>query len=326
MMACVASVDGLDQGRMRKADESGSRNGALDMERRLLATLSQLDSRVRLLEGQGQRADRQAIEVAKLVQEMKSDRGQLPSIIERMSRLEDIIEKEDDDGVVRRLDAAEARVAALAESTEDLQLQLSAAQDRWPGEGHLQALAECQESQQAALRAVEELGARMQRLEAEGLGAAGRSPARDHGTVGVSEFLELRQRVKEMQVSMDERVMVWVWNTERQLPEAMDKLTRLADDSAETFAKFEEQGVRLSLAMAKLGANEQRVQSYADRVERLPSATELRSVCRDEVRRKMEDANLEGLQRRISLLSDSVDDLGARQRSREPASPLGARQ
>jgi len=256
------------------------------------------------VEGQASRADRQAVEVARLVRE-------LPALLERTSRLED------GGDVDRRLDAAEARVAALAESTEDLQLRLGATEDKWLGDGPMRALAECQESQQAALRELEELGARLERLEAERLEAAERAPAREHGVVGASEYRELRQRVNSMQESMDERVMVCVWNAERQLPEAMDKLERLASESAEHFAKFEEHGVRLSLALAKFGAHEQRLQSYADRVERLPSSAEVRSVCREEVRRQMEDANLESLRRRVSLLSDSVDEIGARHCSRE---------
>merc|ERR1719401_2912349 len=107
---------------------------------------------------------------------------------------------------------------------------------------------------------------------------------------------------------MDERVMVWVWNVERQLPEALERVERLASESAEHFAKFEEHEVRLNLALAKLNAHEQKVQAYADRVERQPTTSEVRSSLREEVRRQLEDANLEGLQRRISILTDSVEE------------------
>merc|ERR1719401_669557 len=117
---------------------------------------------------------------------------------------------------------------------------------------------------------------------------------------------------------MDERVMVWVWNVERQLPEALERVERLASESAEHFAKFEEHEVRLNLALAKLGAHEQKVQMYTDRVERLPTNSEVRSMWREDFRRQLEDvANFEGLQRRLGLLTDAVEEINARFPSRE---------
>mmetsp|Transcript_134801 Transcript_134801/g.375690 ORF Transcript_134801/g.375690 Transcript_134801/m.375690 type:complete len:564 (-) Transcript_134801:72-1763(-) len=126
------------------------------------------------------------------------------------------------------------------------------------------------------------------------------------------EVRELRGRCDSLQEAMDQRVMLSVWRVEKQLPEAMEKVERLLADYPERIAKVEENDVRLGLALARLGTQEHKVQNCMERLERLPSPEQIRKICREELGRRLEDTDMEGLTRSVELQARAIEELGDR--------------
>mmetsp|Transcript_73130 Transcript_73130/g.174263 ORF Transcript_73130/g.174263 Transcript_73130/m.174263 type:complete len:263 (-) Transcript_73130:34-822(-) len=81
-----------------------------------------------------------------------------------------------------------------------------------------------------------------------------------------AEMKELRQRCAEVQQVVDERIMVSLWQVERELPEALEKVDQILAESAERFAKVEEHDVRLNLILSRLSTHEQRSQNCLERL------------------------------------------------------------
>merc|ERR1711920_581252 len=92
----------------------------------------------------------------------------------------------------------------------------------------------------------------------------------------------------------------------------MEKVDRILAERAERFAKEEEVDVRMNLMLTKLGTNEQKVQSCMDRLERVPSASQVRMLYREELHKQLEEVNVVGLERRIDTQARLIDELGFR--------------
>jgi len=129
-----------------------------------------------------------------------------------------------------------------------------------------------------------------------------------------NELSSILQKVcaqfSNLQEKVEDEVLSSIAQVEQQLPEALRQLERLSCDSAEHAAKVEEHEVRLGLALTRQAAREERLQGYIDRVEQLPGISRLRGLCREELAARLEEANLEGLTRRLDLTMDAVAELG----------------
>merc|ERR1719373_1448274 len=106
--------------------------------------------------------------------------------------------------------------------------------------------------------------------------------------------------------------MVSIWEVNRQLPEAVERLERIDGEFVERIAKTEEQDVRLNMALSRLSAHEEKVQGCMDRVEHLPTLSQVRSMWREELRRWADKANFDGLGRSVHLQSQALEELAER--------------
>lgn len=124
------------------------------------------------------------------------------------------------------------------------------------------------------------------------------------------EHEDLRSFCTSLQETVEQRVMVAVWQVEKQLPEALSRLDRLMVEAPERMSKLEEGEVRLNGALTRLSAQEQKVQSCMDRIDRVPSLCQVRSLWREELHRKLEEADLEGLARTTRQHGAALEEQG----------------
>lgn len=134
------------------------------------------------------------------------------------------------------------------------------------------------------------------------------------------EIRDLHSQCASLQELVDQRVVVSVHQVEKQLPEVESKVDRLLWEYSERFAKVEENDVRLNHALAKLGCNERRVKDCLDQVEKAPTLNQVRSMCREELQKFVEEVNFEGVSQKVDTTLAAVAEL--RDRLAEQASEL----
>lgn len=122
----------------------------------------------------------------------------------------------------------------------------------------------------------------------------------------------LHDQLHSLQDVVDGRVLSAVWQVERQLPAASEKVDQVTRDCAERIEKLEEHEVKLGIAHAKIATQEQRLQICLDRVERLPTTTQVRSLWREELQKQFDEANIEELSRKVEVQAHAIDELGDR--------------
>jgi len=123
------------------------------------------------------------------------------------------------------------------------------------------------------------------------------------------EIKDLHSQCASIQDYMDQRIIVSVNQVEKQLPEVASKVDRLLWEYSERFAKVEENDVRLNHALAKLGCNERRVKDCLDQVEQAPTLGQVRSLCREELRRYLDEVNFEGVSQKVDSTLGAVAEL-----------------
>lgn len=126
------------------------------------------------------------------------------------------------------------------------------------------------------------------------------------------DLVNLKERHETLQEVIDQQVVVSVWNVERQLPEMMEKVERVLEEHSERSSKSEENEVRLTLALTKISAHEHKVQSLMERIERVPSTNQVKMSIREELRKHLEDSNIEGVALKVDLQARAVEELGER--------------
>jgi len=126
------------------------------------------------------------------------------------------------------------------------------------------------------------------------------------------EVRKLNLRCNEIQDVFERRFSASVLQYEKLLPDMSNKVDRLLVECAERFQKVEEHNVRLNFTLTRLDAQEQRVQSCFDHVEAMPSLSKLRSLCREELHKHFERADIELLSQRVSVQANTLDVLGDR--------------
>ncbi|CAK0793729.1 unnamed protein product, partial [Prorocentrum cordatum] len=109
--------------------------------------------------------------------------------------------------------------------------------------------------------------------------------------------------------AVEERLSVAVWRIDRQLPEALERVEWLAGENAERHARLQEHDVRLGMALTRLAAHEQKVQAFSDRLELLPSLAQLRGMWQDELRRRLEEADVRGLGQTVASQAGAIEEL-----------------
>merc|ERR1712194_277577 len=123
------------------------------------------------------------------------------------------------------------------------------------------------------------------------------------------ELTDVRKRCDALQQTVDQQVMVSVWQIERQLPETVEKLARFQEEYVERMTQLHEHDVRVSLALSRLGTHEERVQSCMARLERLPSLAQVRTLCFEELGRRLGETGLEGLGTAIQIHDSAIVEL-----------------
>lgn len=127
-----------------------------------------------------------------------------------------------------------------------------------------------------------------------------------------AEVTELRTRCNSLQEVIDQRLLISLMQLEKQVPEALSRVQLLLNEQTERLSKIEEHDVRLNIALMRLTTQEQKVHSCLDKVERLPSLNQVRSLWRDELERRLGEQNLEGLSRTMDLQAQALDELGTK--------------
>lgn len=128
-----------------------------------------------------------------------------------------------------------------------------------------------------------------------------------------AECSSLRQECDTLHDIVDGRVLVSLQTLEAQLPEALQKVERLLAEQSDRFAKIEENDVRLSLTQTRLGVCEQKVQDCMVRLEKVPTVSQMRMHWQEDVHRLLHDLNADGLQKRIDLSIDAIEELNSQQ-------------
>merc|ERR1712217_973905 len=124
-----------------------------------------------------------------------------------------------------------------------------------------------------------------------------------------AEVIDVRRKFDTLQQTIDQQVMLSVWQLERQLPEIVEKLTRFQEEYTERMTQLHEHDVRVSLALSCLGTHEERVQSCMTRLERLPSLGQVRTVCSEELGRRLGEFGLEGLGATVQTHSSAIAEM-----------------
>jgi hypothetical protein len=123
------------------------------------------------------------------------------------------------------------------------------------------------------------------------------------------EVSEVREKCNFLQELVDKKLMVGIWQVERQLPEAMSKFERLLGEHTERIAKAEEHEVRLNLALGRLSRNEERIQNCADRIERLPDIGRCQLTWREDMRKQLDDLDVHRLKHNVEMHSEALEDI-----------------
>lgn len=111
----------------------------------------------------------------------------------------------------------------------------------------------------------------------------------------------------------EEKVMVALWRLEHEVQEAKTRTTGLVDLCSESSTQLQEHEVRLSLVHSKFDITEARFQGCVDRIERLPTMEQVRTTCREEVRKELAMADVQGTARSVSegIVEDVREQLEA---------------
>mmetsp|Transcript_13536 Transcript_13536/g.29723 ORF Transcript_13536/g.29723 Transcript_13536/m.29723 type:complete len:734 (-) Transcript_13536:65-2266(-) len=120
------------------------------------------------------------------------------------------------------------------------------------------------------------------------------------------ELQQLRAWCEGLQEAVEQRSQETAPSAEWESADHVQKVELLLSENAERFSRIEEQEMRLELALTKLSAQEQKVQSCMDRVEKQPGPSQIRGLCREEVRRELEDFDVDALRRRVDQQSTTI--------------------
>jgi len=124
------------------------------------------------------------------------------------------------------------------------------------------------------------------------------------------EVGQLRDVCGELQDTMEERVTLSLWRMEKQQEEMGARVERLVCDATERVGRLEEGGVRLKVALAKMDGQEQKVQQCRERLDRVPTLSQLRSLWRQDMQRRLQEADVEGLAQLMRRQASALEDQG----------------
>jgi len=129
---------------------------------------------------------------------------------------------------------------------------------------------------------------------------------------------EVRRRMDALQETIDERVLVQLWQVRQQLPETLGRLDQLAGQCQEGLSKAEAHEVRLDLIRASFETQEQRLQALTVRVERSLAADpgSARRICGGCGPAEAALASSEALACRVEQQSRAMDELRVQLRQR----------
>jgi len=123
----------------------------------------------------------------------------------------------------------------------------------------------------------------------------------------------LQQKYETLHDIVDGRISVSLQTLESQLPEALQKVERLIVEQSDRFGKVEENDVRLNLTQTRLGVCEEKVTNCMGLLEKVPTVSQMRMHWQEDVHRLLHELNADGLQKRMDLSIDAIEELNAQQ-------------
>lgn len=124
------------------------------------------------------------------------------------------------------------------------------------------------------------------------------------------EVQQLRRQCDELKDAVDDKVPVWLKEVERKAGEALEKADRLLREySQDLCAKVEEHESRLGLILVRMGTQDQHYRDCMGRVDKLPTATHVRALLHEELRKHLDEVSQGGVERQVTNTLAAVECL-----------------
>jgi len=124
-----------------------------------------------------------------------------------------------------------------------------------------------------------------------------------------ADVRELLSRCNALQAAFEQATSMAASRMDEQLLEVLAKIDRLQADHPELIAKVEENEVRLGIAVVRLESQEMKTQGCLDRLDRAPTADQVRRLCREEVQRRLEEISVTTLMSDVDLQARAIQEL-----------------
>ncbi|CAJ1462222.1 unnamed protein product [Effrenium voratum] len=108
----------------------------------------------------------------------------------------------------------------------------------------------------------------------------------------------------ELRETLEDRLMLVLADL---VPELLQKLQRQAEEVADRASKLQELEVRVEMVSRRIGTQDERLQSCAERCERTP--LQLRSLCREELQRRLSEEDLPATALAVAKQQEALDEV-----------------
>ncbi|CAK9002336.1 unnamed protein product [Durusdinium trenchii] len=182
----------------------------------------------------------------------------------------------------RLCDTLEAKVGGLTASVEKLQRQMA------------EASAQSQRSQSVS-------PSRLTFLQ------AARSPEEVEPLALKVDHLE--NFCCELRETLEDRFKLALEDLQRQVPDLLQKFQRQVEDGADRAEKLHELEVRVEMSNQRITTQEERLQSCSERVEKSVSLPQLRTLCREELQKRLLEEDLLGTASAILQQQEALSEV-----------------
>ncbi|CAK9016493.1 unnamed protein product [Durusdinium trenchii] len=112
----------------------------------------------------------------------------------------------------------------------------------------------------------------------------------------------------DLRETLEDRLLLVLADLEKQVPDLLQKFQRESADGAERAEKLKELEVRVEMFCRRMSTQEERLQSCAERAEKSVALPQLRSLCREELQKKLTEEDLLGTTALVRKQQDSLNE------------------
>lgn len=130
------------------------------------------------------------------------------------------------------------------------------------------------------------------------------------GAMPFEEKLEqLEHFCLDLRETLEDRLLLVLADLEKQVPDLLQKFQRESEDGAERAEKLRELEVRVEMFCRRMSTQEERLQSCAERAEKSVALPQLRSLCREELQKKLSEEDLLGTTALVRKQQDALNEV-----------------